>query len=63
MSLVRDRFGEKPLYYGWVQRDFVFGSELKAFRAHPRFDNEIDRKALRLFGAAIVDHEHVVDLL
>ena len=51
LSLVRDRFGEKPLYYGWVQRDFVFGSELKALRMHPRFDNEIDRNALRLFAA------------
>ena len=49
LSLVRDRFGEKPLYYGWAGRDFVFGSELKALRAHPQFDNAIDRRALRLF--------------
>ena len=33
LHLARDRFGEKPLYYGWVGRDFVFGSELKAIRA------------------------------
>jgi asparagine synthase (glutamine-hydrolysing) len=51
LSLVRDRFGEKPLYYGWSGGDFLFGSELKAFRAHPRFDNPIDRKALALFAA------------
>ena len=51
LSLVRDRFGEKPLYYGWVGRDFVFASELKALRMHPRFDNEIDRHALQLFAA------------
>ena len=38
LRLVRDRFGEKPLYYGWVGKDFVFASELKAIRAHPRFD-------------------------
>ena len=50
LSLVRDRFGEKPLYYGWVGRDFLFGSELKALRAHPRFDNPIDRRALRRFA-------------
>jgi len=51
LSLVRDRFGEKPLYYGWASRDLVFGSELKALRAHPGFDAEIDRQALRLLAA------------
>lgn len=51
LSLVRDRFGEKPLYYGWAGPDFVFASELKAIRAHPRFVGEIDRRALRLFAA------------
>ena len=51
LSLVRDRFGEKPLYYGWVGGDFVSGSELKALRAHPRFDNAISREALRLFAS------------
>jgi asparagine synthase (glutamine-hydrolysing) len=51
LSLVRDRFGEKPLYYGWVGGDFIFGSELKALRAHPRFDNPISRRALRLFAS------------
>lgn len=50
LTLVRDRFGEKPLYYGWCGTDFVFGSELKALRAHPRFDNPIDRRALALFA-------------
>jgi asparagine synthase (glutamine-hydrolysing) len=51
LSLVRDRFGEKPLYYGWAGSDFLFGSELKAFRTHPRFDGAIDRRALRLFAS------------
>lgn len=51
ISLVRDRFGEKPLYYGWAGKDLVFGSELKALRAHPRFDGTIDRRALRMFAA------------
>jgi asparagine synthase (glutamine-hydrolysing) len=50
LSLVRDRFGEKPLYYGWAGEDFVFASELKAIRTHPRFKGEIDRRALRLFA-------------
>jgi len=51
LALVRDRFGEKPLYYGWAGQDFIFGSELKALTAHPRFDNPIDRRALGLFAA------------
>jgi asparagine synthase (glutamine-hydrolysing) len=51
LRLVRDRFGEKPLYYGWAGRDFVFGSELKAIRAHPKFEGTIDADALRLLTA------------
>ena len=30
LTLARDRFGEKPLYYGWAGHSFLFGSELKA---------------------------------
>ena len=51
LHLVRDRFGEKPLYYGKAGRDFVFGSELKSLRLHPRFDRRIDRRALGLYAA------------
>jgi asparagine synthase (glutamine-hydrolysing) len=51
LSLVRDRFGEKPLYYGWAGRDLVFGSELKALGAHPQFERRIDRRALRLLAS------------
>ena len=54
LSLARDRFGEKPLYYGWVGGDFAFASELKAIRRHPRFANPVDRRALRLFAARSV---------
>jgi len=49
LHLVRDRAGEKPLYYGWMGDTFLFGSELKALRAHPVFRAEIDRDALTLF--------------
>ncbi|MBX6393565.1 MAG: asparagine synthetase B, partial [Burkholderiales bacterium] len=34
LTLARDRLGEKPLYYGWQDGVFLFGSELKALRAH-----------------------------
>lgn len=48
LTLARDRFGEKPLYYGWQGEAFLFGSELKALRPHPAFLGEIDRDALAL---------------
>ncbi|MDO8264193.1 MAG: asparagine synthase (glutamine-hydrolyzing) [Gallionella sp.] len=49
LLLARDRAGEKPLYYGFAGRAFVFGSELKAVRAAPHSDAEIDRAALARF--------------
>jgi asparagine synthase (glutamine-hydrolysing) len=49
LHLARDRFGEKPLYYGWMGEVFLFGSELKALRAHPAWCCEIDRGSLALF--------------
>jgi asparagine synthase (glutamine-hydrolysing) len=49
LHLARDRMGEKPLYYGWMGQQLLFGSELKALRAHSSFDSEIDRDALALF--------------
>jgi asparagine synthase (glutamine-hydrolysing) len=48
MYLVRDRLGEKPLYYGWAGDVFLFGSELKALRAHPMWQGEVDRDAVAL---------------
>ena len=48
LVLARDRAGEKPLYYGWQGDVFLFGSELKAFRAHPAFNASVDRGALAL---------------
>jgi asparagine synthase (glutamine-hydrolysing) len=49
LSLIRDRLGIKPLYYGWMGSTFLWGSELKALRVHPSFEPEIDRGALTLF--------------
>ncbi|MBR8830403.1 MAG: Asparagine synthetase [glutamine-hydrolyzing] 1 [Chroococcopsis gigantea SAG 12.99] len=49
LYLGRDRMGEKPLYYGWIDRTFVFASELKAIKAYGRFQPAIDRDALGLF--------------
>lgn len=51
LVLVRDRLGEKPLYYGrqgGADAPFLFGSELKALAEHPQFRRDIDRGALTL---------------
>ena len=44
--ITRDRFGEKPLYYGVVNGSFVFTSELKALTNISGFNAKIDREAL-----------------
>lgn len=49
LTLGRDRLGEKPLYYGQQGASFIFGSELKALKAHPSFQADIDRDVLSLF--------------
>jgi asparagine synthase (glutamine-hydrolysing) len=49
LSLVRDRIGIKPLYYGRFGTTVLFGSELKALVAHPAFKREIDRNSLALY--------------
>ncbi len=49
LFLIRDRLGVKPLYYGWVGKIFVFGSELKALVAHPNFQNTINQNSLALY--------------
>jgi asparagine synthase (glutamine-hydrolysing) len=49
LILARDRLGEKPLYYGWSNNNFVFGSELKALKKIPKFNNPINRDALALY--------------
>ena len=49
LHLIRDRFGEKPLYYGWVDGCLAFASELKAICALPGFTPELDRGAVALY--------------
>jgi len=49
LILGRDRMGEKPLYYGWVGKSFVFSSELRAFDECPQWEKQIDVEALALF--------------
>ena len=52
LTLARDRIGEKPLYYGWQDaehdKSFLFGSDLKAFKAYPNFNALVNRDSLCL---------------
>jgi asparagine synthase (glutamine-hydrolysing) len=49
LVLARDRFGEKPLYYGLSAGCVIFGSELRALEAFPHFARVLDRGALGQF--------------
>ena len=40
LNLVRDKFGEKPLYYGLQNENFVFASELKSINSFPYFEKK-----------------------
>lgn len=42
LVLARDRFGEKPLYYGWQGGVFAFASELKSFAVLPGWPPQVD---------------------
>lgn len=49
LILGRDRMGEKPLYYGYVNAHFVFTSELSAIKNISFFNNAISNDALSLY--------------
>ncbi len=51
LFLARDRFGEKPLYYWQRPGFFAFGSEMKALKAHPAFDEPLNPLSLHKYFA------------
>jgi asparagine synthase (glutamine-hydrolysing) len=55
LTLIRDRLGIKPLYWAKFGKLFLFGSELKALRAHPGWTPRIDRNAV----AAFMRHNYI----
>jgi asparagine synthase (glutamine-hydrolysing) len=55
LTLVRDRVGEKPLYYGWQNGHFFFASELKAIVAHPVFEKCINALAVK----SLIEHNYI----
>lgn len=46
LTLARDRFGEKPLYFGWTATGFAFASTLGPIAATPGFANPVNQDAL-----------------
>ncbi len=63
LYLIRDRMGEKPLYYGYAGKNFVFGSELGAIKSFPSFNNPISPDSVALFmrHGAIPDPYSIYD--
>lgn len=49
LYLIRDIFGEKPLYYAIHENNLIFASELRAFRCHPSFNAKLNGDALALY--------------
>lgn len=49
LTLMRDRVGEKPLYYGFVNGSFVFASDIGSIRVLDGFHNEIDTGVLQIY--------------
>lgn len=47
LLIARDRFGEKPLYYGVFDGKLIYASEPKAILAHPSVKTGLDTQALR----------------
>ncbi|MEE1314483.1 MAG: asparagine synthase (glutamine-hydrolyzing) [Faecalimonas sp.] len=42
----RDIFGIKPFYYAQMNGSFFFGSEIKSFLVHPKFEKRLNEAAL-----------------
>lgn len=49
LYLFRDRMGEKPLYYGWVNNHFVFASDLSGIKAIEGFEGKLSEDILRMY--------------
>lgn len=45
----RDYFGIKPFYYYKKDDVFLFGSEIKSFLSHPRYEKKFNREQLELY--------------
>ncbi|HJB60046.1 MAG TPA: asparagine synthase (glutamine-hydrolyzing) [Candidatus Ruminococcus gallistercoris] len=53
----RDIFGIKPFYYYKKDGEFLFGSEIKSFLSHPKFEKELDEDMISLY----LSYEYIPD--
>ena len=53
----RDIFGIKPFYYYRKDGEFLFGSEIKSFLSHPKFEKELDEDMIPLY----LSYEYIPD--
>ena len=49
LYIARDRFGEKPLYWGVFERTLLFASEPKVLLSHPQVHPALNLQALRQY--------------
>ncbi len=62
LFLARDRLGVKPLFYALLPgNEFVFGSELKVLKQHPKFDRTLRHTAIEdYFSFGYVPEPHTI---
>ena len=61
LYLVRDRLGEKPLFYYKNTNTIVFGSEIRTIEKHPFINKEIDKKSLNeYFNYGYINSEETI---
>ena len=61
LTLARDRFGKKPLFYARFGNVFIFASEIKSILKHPAVKREIDRNAMsKYFAYDYIPNPHTI---
>jgi asparagine synthase (glutamine-hydrolysing) len=61
LYLARDRFGEKPLYFGWQKNSLLFGSELRSLMAHPDCHRKLNQdSAAEMLARGYVPGPHSI---
>ncbi len=61
LVLVRDRLGQKPLYYAETDRSLVFGSELKTVMTCPDIERRLSPEAVyHYFTLGVVPHPSTI---